>query len=489
MSLSKPTRERDVHPCKGICLTLPNPTEVQVEWLIALSLKAGRAHELFKFVVCQLEKGGNTGLVHVQAYFLCHRPVRYTSKLFKRLVFCDGRMAGHCNVAMGSPAQNLQYCTKEDTRCSDRDLLEYFGCADPADDKAVRVLARGAGPWVGGVRPSLAGGGGGGAGQRSDLNAFTRRAAEGATNAELLEEFPGAFLRYSKHVEAVRLAAAKPVLTLEALMEGKVKPPEVIVMQGPTGSGKSHAALVEALTRYEADEIYECEAQRKLLWHDALTPKHKVMIIHEEVPYSYRQWLQITDRWGWLFPRRGVPSLRHKFELIIVASTLDWRTWYKAGETALGEFARRITEVRRMFEWRCVEVERGPFGLDGRPVGVAIAPPPSLPPPPPAGEWCGVEVGGNSGPPTSGRVPPGHFAPVAPAPVGVSRGGGGGEDTFHLWLKEQADKEWARSLKRKRDAEVPSDCGSPVYINSDDEEEEGEPGGARSPPSKKPRQE
>lgn len=498
--------EPRVNAASNIRFTINNPSSLQVEWLIAAQKKTDKGkHPLFRFIVLQLETAPTTGTVHIQGFVSLKKPLRYTSKEFCKHLYCDGRNKGNCGIARGTAAENLAYCTKDESRCTAQRLFEYFGCADLPDDEAEHVVARGPGPWVGGECPV---GKFGQPGKRSDLDAFAMAVADGASDVELLESFPGMTLRFGKEAERVRQIkrrAQEPELTLERLLAGNVESPEVIIFQGPTGSGKSHAAMVEALTRFKADEIYQCEATSKLEWHDGLLPQHKVMIIQEQVPYKYRDWLKITDKWSFNFPRRHIGSLLHKFKLIMVASTLPWQTWFKAGEASLGEFARRITEVRRMFEHRCVEVEKGPFGADGRPAAVAVAPPPAglagaaapalplpLHPPPPAGGVVS-EVGGNYGPPTSGYVPPGHFAPIAPAPVGgVGGGGGAGPSSYDHWLMErnfQAFKQ--RALKRVRDEfeqEVPRP-GSPIYEVSDGEEDSGEGGGGRSPPHKKARHE
>lgn len=478
MALSKEYNDSRINTCKNICWTLNNPTEKEINHLLAIKERAGRTDPWFKLFVFQIECGEN-GTVHAQGYLQLWKGLRYTSSKFRNLMHPDGKKRFHFEVARGSPQHNLDYCTKDKTRCDEETLGKYFAGSDLDDDKVALLVLGGAGPFIGGVQPT-GGGGGGGAGQgsRTDLKSFVAAIKDGKTNAELLDSHPVAFLKFNKHAEAVRLARGGKAITLDMVLNDEVPMPKVLIIQGPTGSGKSHHAMVTALSKYSAEEIYHCEAVKGgVQWHDSLVPEHKAMIIHEEVPYNYRTWLRITDKWGYPFPRRGVASLFHKFELIIVATTLEWRTWFKAGETALGEFARRIAEVHRMFDKRVAGIEYGPFGLDGRPARVADAPAPAEPPTDlPEGSGVVSEVGGSTVPPTS-VVPVGHFAPVAPAPYGISDGGEDALATFKDWLAEVHVNMTGRKRAREEpEHDVPA-YGEPVYEPEVDEE----PGGARSP--------
>lgn len=78
--------------------------------------EALRQHPSFRGLVCQSETCPKTSKTHIQGYAEFNKPVRQSS--LKKL---DRRV--HWEVAKGTRAQNITYCTKEDTRTPSSDSL------------------------------------------------------------------------------------------------------------------------------------------------------------------------------------------------------------------------------------------------------------------------------------------------------------------------------------------------------------------------------
>lgn len=356
--------------CNAVVGTLNNVTQAEYE-LVRTEFAAQQPfYNRLQYAVFQCEKGVNGGTFHLQAYFKLKEGdrIRFTGRDW---VDCwnvtNGRNRWHWEAARGSPGANREYCTKQSTRATLHDWVEHFGTG-PADDSHIGDLV---GPFEYGTCPV-----GGGQGKRNDLHEFTSLVAAGASDRVLAEMFPIQYLKFGAHAGRLRAALAPPPMTREVLADGGPKMPIVIIFQGETGQGKSHAAWEEALRDHGPDEVYLSARTAKLEWEDALDPlRHKVLIFDEyEAVHKYREMLKICDKWPAVFPRRGQASVLWHPEKIIFTSTKSWRTWWSAAETASGEFARRINQVRVINQQRVVEVRKGPFDPDGAPQGGTIFP-------------------------------------------------------------------------------------------------------------------
>lgn len=153
---------------------------------------------LAKFCAGQLERGNETGQLHLQYYIQRHKQTRLATI---RREICD---KSHWEIARGTAAQCIDYVSKEDTRV--------------------------AGPWKFGESSTM--------GCRTDLAMAAQAIREGKDMKAIAIEHPEAFIKYHKGMMAY-----------QNLMKSKgprVCPPdgpEVWVFWGPTGTGKSRRAF------------------------------------------------------------------------------------------------------------------------------------------------------------------------------------------------------------------------------------------------------
>lgn len=174
------------------CFTINNPTDQDIPvWPSDCT-----------FAVYQLETGEN-GTPHYQGYARFKNP--------KSLLQVKAILPrAHCEIARGSYAHNLAYCTKSDSRLS---LPVLYG--NPPEQ-----------------------------GKRTDLLSFRDMVMEGSTDLELIQSDDSfaVYARFPNLAERIRLISAKPRF-LDA-------PPTVIVCIGLPGTGKSHYARERFPTAY-----------------------------------------------------------------------------------------------------------------------------------------------------------------------------------------------------------------------------------------------
>jgi len=143
----------------------------------------------------QEEKSPTTGALHLQGY------VRFTSK--RRMQFVKGYLGSptaHLEIAKGSPASNLAYCTKPDS--------------------ATGAISFQYGEF------------GGGQGRRTDLDRVVALIQEGKTLEEINTDCPSEIIKYGRGIQLSRtlqLSASAPS-TFERVC---------IVLWGRSGAGKS----------------------------------------------------------------------------------------------------------------------------------------------------------------------------------------------------------------------------------------------------------
>lgn len=159
-----------------------------------------------KFIVFQLEKCPTTDRMHYQGFF----QVLGKGGVRKRaaLALLEPHMPQVSLNPMyrkATPLDNVGYCTKEETRVD--------------------------GPWYAGDYPS-------GQGKRTDLDTFVREyIASGFSNKRALDSAPGLFLRFGAHLKRVKEAYYEPPRDFDYRAK-----PRVVVLYGPTGTGKSFRA-------------------------------------------------------------------------------------------------------------------------------------------------------------------------------------------------------------------------------------------------------
>lgn len=274
------------------CWTINNPDGTPEDLLQTL-----QQCPLIRFATFQLEVGSN-GTPHMQGYTELSSP--------RRLSFMSALLPrAHLETRRGSREQAIAYCNKEATRQ--------------------------AGPWTMGTTESRQG-------QRTDLDRGVELVNDGGLK-RLRAEDPSLFVRYSRGFEA---------LARSRILDPRPTPPEVILLYGPTGCGK---------TRWFYDNTDLDTAYRMPLttgfWFDGYDEHDDVLIDDFAGAASHitlAHLLQLLDRYPIRVPVKGsfidwVPKR------IMVTTNIHPRLWYDYSkrEEHYNALARRFT---RLLLWR-----------------------------------------------------------------------------------------------------------------------------------------
>jgi len=244
------------------------------------------------FMICGRETG-KEGRPHFQGYFQLSKKMmgQKIDKIFR--VTFPLPISVHFEAAKGSAEQNIDYCSKEDK--------EPFPFGEPA-----------------------------GAGARTDLAGLAQMAREGKTDEEMMEENPGGFLVHQKGLGRIR-EIFKPVRTA---------PPKILVLWGPTGTGKSAAAYEVG---YQGLDSVSIRGGRFLQGY-----KGKEIVLFDDFDWQGMQildFMKLTDRYPVHFEIKG-SECNFNPSTMIFTSNYDPMTewWPKENERTREAFIRRLTE-------------------------------------------------------------------------------------------------------------------------------------------------
>lgn len=270
--------------CRFFCFTENNPTK-HYDWE---ELKGKGA----RYLIYQKEVGKDAteAKEHFQGYIEFNQPI--TIRTLSR--FLGGRTH---NERAFSPDDARDYCLKDNTR------LE--------------------GPWEYGKRTTQ--------GHRTDLELFRDAIAEGVGDSDLLELHTKEIARYPKFIDFVRNALQIPRST----------PPEVIVLMGPTGCGKSWTA------RHSADnlglDIHTQDPESQ--WWSGYVNQKAVIIDEFAGQISFRSLNMLLDR----YPHKvAVKGSYREFNSthIFITTNIHPRRWYQDLSSSLVDtFMRRISHL------------------------------------------------------------------------------------------------------------------------------------------------
>lgn len=267
---------------RAACFTLNNPLDSEIE-----NLKKNA--EQFRYLVFQLERGNAEGTLHLQGYIYSAKPKRLGG--WKSVI---GQRA-HIEPARGSPSQNREYCTKEDTRVD--------------------------GPWEFGSMPNP--------GSRTDIAGAIETAKEGASLEEIIERHPEEFVKYHKGLMAARLL-------FQPRRNWKT---EVFWFYGETGTGKSRQA-------YEAyPDAYTKMPSCK--WWDGYDGQDTVIVDdYRRDLCTFSELLRLFDRYPMQIETKGGTQQFLAKRIIITTPKSPRDTWAGRTEEDLQQLLRRIEHVQ-----------------------------------------------------------------------------------------------------------------------------------------------
>jgi len=248
------------------------------------------------YYIFQLEKGEN-GTPHYQGFLYLKKRNRFT---YVRKYLPDGT---HIEATKGSPAQNISYCSKDDTR----------------------VKGPLSGPFTFGEAPA-------GQGKRNDLVNLFKDIKGGMSNLDIFKTHTNAAFKYRKGInDAKMLVKATRAVDFE---------PDVRLYIGPTGTGKTRSA------REEFPDCYVVPIGRNL-WFDGYDGQHTVLIDDFSGNIGLTDLLRLLDlRYIDPVPVKG--SFVNFLPVRVIVTTNNHpSTWYQNTGRTEGRRANYMALARR----------------------------------------------------------------------------------------------------------------------------------------------
>lgn len=285
------------------CCTKNNYTSEDVDALHVF------ANEKCTYLVYGEEAGSLNNTPHLQIYFELKDAMTY-SALNKKL------FRAHYEKRRALPKQAAGYCMKGEMDASPTgDYSYYFD--NPHDT------------WIGEQFGEISS-----QGKRSDLDGPAELIAEGGSLEEVAEQYPVQFIKYNQGLLRLRQTLLKP-RKLDAM-------PEVIVLHGPTGTGKTR----DAYLKYWPDVPHYLWKPSNGNWWDGYDGQDKVIIDEFRGQMPWSDILGLLDRNEFRAQVKGafVNVVASKF---VITSPFPPSHWYR-DDSRYDRFAqleRRITEV------------------------------------------------------------------------------------------------------------------------------------------------
>lgn len=292
------------------CFTVNNPNGWEPAWDGGVML----------YLVYQTERG-EQGTEHIQGYVRFETRKR-GSTVARKLAANSGHHP-HVEVARGTEQANKDYCTKADTRVEGPH--GEFGVFEAEAGKQ---------------------------GKRSDLEAAAARIVEGAPMRDVALEFPAQFIRYHGGFKAFELTIAP-----QPAVERNV---EVIVLWGPTGTGKTHRIM----TMYP--DCF-CVRPGRDPW-DGYSNQDTIFL--DEFDYSawnIHEFKLILDKWRYRLQRRYNNAFA-AWTRVAICCNVNPRSWWaddhRVTDLDLAAIRRRIATSCHLVEDRDTPIAEMPINPD-----------------------------------------------------------------------------------------------------------------------------
>lgn len=214
-------------------IVINNPSEEEEKALV---------NDNYRYLVYQIEKGGNSGTEHLQGYIYYENAVVFPKKR-------GWAARAHIEAAKKGIAANRKYCTKEETR--------------------VR------GPFEYGATPAQ--------GNRTDLNEIAERIIDGSVNIHNIEhEYPAEYIQYTRGLQALMRKVAKH----------RTQAPEVFWLWGLSDAGKSSYAI----KKHGRENCYIKDSTR---WWDGYEGQEVIIIDDFDGSWPFRNLLRLLDTYDY----------------------------------------------------------------------------------------------------------------------------------------------------------------------------------------------
>ena len=298
---------------RSMTWTLNNPTDDEVK-----HIKDGS----FKFCVFQHEIGAN-GTPHLQGYCQMGNPTAFST--WRNLI----SLRAHFEASKGSPRQNYEYCTKEETR------------------------AAGTEPFVRGEVPQP--------GQRTDLEGLVAMAKDPTKRMRDIVDANGeGYAKLYKGLAVIRSIFSEP----------RRFQTEVLWFYGSTGTGKSRLA-----DELSPDAYWKPGGAN---WWDGYDPiEHESVIIDDfrSNIATFSEVLRWFDRYPMQVPFKGGYVNFRPRRIYVTTSKHPSETWLDRGEEALGQLLRRLKVIVEFLPGGFKRFDKGvPADIEGAGIVDALEP-------------------------------------------------------------------------------------------------------------------
>lgn len=259
----------------------------------ARTFMKGLIGDTITFIQGQKEICPSTGKEHFQGYVECKA---ITMTKLKQL-FCDSMM--HCEPSRANQQSNLDYTSKDESRCPSWDAPISVGVAKQQ-------------------------------GTRSDLDAIRQHLVDGGSMAEIAENHFGDYVRYHKGFMNAQLLLRPPRPTADRC---------VTVYFGGTGTGKT-------ATAYEADPALYRWTPTQAQWWCGYSG-HKTLLLDEfRGQLNFGTLLTLLDRYPLNLQVKGATT-EHTADDIFITSPVHPVEWFKnlGSQDKLDQLKRRINKI------------------------------------------------------------------------------------------------------------------------------------------------
>lgn len=246
-----------------------------------------------EYLVCQVEKVAH---VHIQGYCQFKQNMRLAA--LKKV-----SPEAHWEVRRGTHQQAKDYCTKKESRLN--------------------------GPWELGHEKDNQG-------KRTDLETIAGLVKAKKTNSEILDTVGACASKFAKNIQWLRFT------TTEAESDRQLQGVRVITLYGPTGMGKTYAAV-----NYIAGnkDYYICEApshSTSKVWFDGYEGQRCLILDDFAGSFcSFRFILRLLDKYKLKVEVKGGHAWA-VWTTVVITSNTHPSEWYK--DVDLAPLRRRLTE-------------------------------------------------------------------------------------------------------------------------------------------------
>lgn len=261
------------------CFTLNNYTEVDEKTIDDIECQ---------YCIYGKEIAPTTNTIHLQGYIYFTNAITFNSIKKKLPNKC------HIEKAMGSPQDNVKYCSKEGN-----------------------TKVRGKQPIQG---------------ERKDLNEIKDDILKGKTVDEIVKEDPMIYHQYGRTLEKLEDIAQRSKYRTEMTTCEWIT--------GPTGSGKSH----KAFEGFTPETHYNLNTEDHG-WFDGYTGQDTVIINDFKGEIKYGTLLKLIDKWPMNVPRRNRQPTPFVSKHIIITSIMRPEDVYHNlyEKDGIDQLLRRIT--------------------------------------------------------------------------------------------------------------------------------------------------